>query len=201
MRNSNDNREMMDYDEAKKLRKDMMTIILGIIALFVIVLVIVRFNQVNELKAEIKDKQEQKANAEKYNKNVQKKQEQQLKKVGLSKVKKDMDKFNDLFFVWNTWGEYDKNMKELQQLYPKIDEGKKVDISGKDVGSGKSPKSSYDNDFYTTTNKNEIAEKVTQSKDGISSKSSTVWFIKGDRNDDDLFNISHMKRYRELSPN
>ena len=142
MRNSNDNRDMMDYDEAKKLRKDMMTIILGIIALFVIVLVIVRFNQVNELKAEIKDKQEQKANAEKYNKNVQKKQEQQLKKVGLSKVKKDMDKFNDLFFVWNTWGEYDENMKELQQLYPKIDEGKKVDISGKDVGSGKSPKSS-----------------------------------------------------------
>src|SRR5699024_11717967 len=83
-----------------------------------------------------------------------------------------------------------------QQRYPKIDEGKKVDISGKDVGSGKSPESSYNGNFYTTTNKNEIAEKVTQSKDGISTKSSTVWFIVGDRNDDDMFNISHMKRYR-----
>ncbi|OEK58873.1 hypothetical protein [Staphylococcus equorum] len=201
MKNSNDNRDMMDYDEAKKLRRDMLTIILFIVAVFIVVFVIVRFNQVNELKDEIKAKQEQKESVEAYNKDLEGKREQQLESVGLSEVKKDMETFNNLFFVWNTWGEYDKNMKELQQLFPKIDEDKKVDISGKDVGSGDSPKSSYDNDFYTTTNKNEIAEKVTQNKDGISSKSSTVWFIVGDKNDDDLFNISHMKRYRELSPN
>lgn len=201
MKNSNENRDMMDYDEAKKLRKDMLTIALFIIAMFVVVFVIVRFNQVSELKEEIKEKQELKKDVKAYNQNIEEKREQQLKEVGLSEVRKDMDSFNDLFFVWDTWGKYDKNMKELQQLYPKIDEGKKVDISGKDVGSGDSPKSTYDNDFYTTTNKKEIAEKVTQNKDSISSKSSTVWFIVGDKNDEDMFNISHMKRYRELSPN
>lgn len=200
MKNSNDKRNMMDYDESKKLRRDMITIGLFIVMAFIVVLVIVRFNQINELKEEISDKQAEKKEVESYNKNIKKKQQQQLEEVGLSKVRDDMNKFNDLFFVWNTWGEYDKNMKDLQQRYPKIDEGKKVDISGKDVGSGKSPESSYNGNFYTTTNKNEIAEKVTQSKDGISTKSSTVWFIVGDRNDDDMFNISHMKRYRELSP-
>jgi len=200
MKNSNDKRNMMDYDESKKLRRDMITIGLFIVMAFIVVLVIVRFNQINELKEEISDKQAEKKEVEAYNKNIKKKQQQQLEEVGLSKVRDDMNKFNDLFFVWNTWGEYDKNMKDLQQRYPKIDEGKKVDISGKDVGSGKSPESSYNGNFYTTTNKNEIAEKVTQSKDGISTKSSTVWFIVGDRNDDDMFNISHMKRYRELSP-
>src|SRR5699024_499930 len=200
MKNSNDKRNMMDYDESKKLRRDMITIGLFIVMAFIVVLVIVRFNQINELKEEISDKQAEKKEVESYNKNIKKKQQQQLEEVGLSKVRDDMNKFNDLIFVWNTWGEYDKNMKDLQQRYPKIDEGKKVDISGKDVGSGKSPESSYNGNFYTTTNKNEIAEKVTQSKDGISTKSSTVWFIVGDRNDDDMFNISHMKRYRELSP-
>lgn len=201
MKNSNDKRHMMDYDEAKKLRRDMLTIGLFIVMAVVVVLVIVRFNQINELKEEISDKQAEKKDVEAYNKNIKKKEQQQLEEVGLSKVRDDMNKFNDLFFVWNTWKEYDKNMKDLQQRYPKIDEGKKVDISGKDVGSGKSPKSSYNGEYYTTTNKNEIAEKVTQSKDGISTKSSTVWFIVGDRNDDDMFNVSHMKRYRELSPN
>lgn len=201
MRNSNDNRNMMDYDEAKKLRRDLLTIALFIVAVFVIVFVIVRFHQVNELKEEIKAKQEQKEKVESYNESVKKKHEEQLKEVGLDNVKKDMEEFNDLFFTWNSWEQYDKNMKKLQLLYPKIDEGNKVDISGKDVGSGQSPKSSYDSEFYTTTNKNEIAEKVMQSKDSVSSESSTLWFIVGDKNDDNKFNISHMKRYRELSVN
>src|SRR5699024_12393682 len=131
-----------------------------------------------------------------YNKNIKKKQQQHIAEVVLSKVRDDMNKFNDLFFVWNTWGEYDKNIKDLQQRYPKIDEGKKVDISGKDVGSGKSPESSYNGNFYTTTNKNEIAEKVTQSKDSIRTKTSTVWFIVGDRNDNDMINIYQIKKYK-----
>ncbi|MDK7284289.1 hypothetical protein [Staphylococcus pettenkoferi] len=199
MRNSNDEKEVMDYEEAKKLRRDMLTIILGIIAIIVVVFVVVRFKQVHELKSEIHDKQEQKSDIKKHNKKIDEKKEHQLKEVGLKNVKEEMDNFNKLFFTWKSWGEYDKNMKELRQVYPKIDEGKKVDISGKVVGSGKSPESSYKNEYYTTTKKNEIAEKVTQSKEGASGKSSTTWYIVGEKGDKGQFNITHMKRYRELS--
>src|SRR5699024_2520433 len=99
-KNSNDKRHMMDYDEAKKLRRDMLTIGLFIVMAVVVVLVIVRFNQINELKEEISDKQAEKKDVEAYNKNIKKKEQQQLEEVGLSKVRDDMNKFNDLFFVW-----------------------------------------------------------------------------------------------------
>ena len=201
MRNSNDERDMMDYDQAKKLRREILAILLLAGAVLVIVLLIVRFNQVNELKEDIKDKQEEKKNVQAYNKKIDSKQKQQLKEVGLSDVRQSMDNFNNLFFTWESWGQFDKNMKKLRQLYPKIDEGDKVDISGEAVGTGKSPVSTYENEFYSTTNKHEIAEMVTQSKEGVSDKSSTVWYIVGDENDDNKFNISHMKRYRELSIN
>lgn len=195
------NNNMMNYDDAKKLRRDLLTIILFVVAIFVVVFLIVRVNEINQLKDDIATAKEEKKAMENYNKKIDEQREKQTEKVGLKEVKEEMTTFNDLFFNWKTWGEYDENMKELRQLYPQIDEGSLVDISGKDVGSGQSPKSSYDEEYFTTTKESEIAEPVTQTKEGISDRSSTFWFIIGNKEEGKTFNINHMKRYRELNPN
>lgn len=86
----------------------------------------------------------------------------------------------------------------MQQLYPKLDEGKVVDISGKMVGSGKSPESTYESEEMTTTNEGEVSEFVNQNKETANSRNRTLWYIIAEEKDGS-FNIRHMKRYREFT--
>ncbi len=196
---SNNNRDMMDYDDAKELRRNLITFVLLLGAFLVIVFWIVRQNDINNVKQDIEDKKAEKVKIEQYNKKVDEQSLEQSEKIGLADITKDMKKFNDLFYNWDSWKAYTDNMKELRSLYPRIDEGKVVNISGRDVGTGKSPKSSHTSDFYTTTNPNEIAVTVEQKKDGISDKSSAFWYIVGEKQNGETLDIKHMKRYRDIS--
>lgn len=198
MRNKNE--ELPDYDKVKKLRMDLLMFLLIVITGFVVVFCIVRHNEIENLKDDVKQAKAEKQSVQKYNKQIEKKQQKQLEEVGLKNVKNDMNTFNELFFNWNSWGEYSRNMKELRKLYPKIEKGDIVNISGKNVGSGESPESSYESDYLTTTNKNEIAEVVNQSKDFNNGESNTLWFITGKEKDEETLDITHMNHYREINP-
>lgn len=198
MRNKNE--ELPDYDKVKKLRMDLLMFLLIVITGFVVVFCIVRHNEIENLKDDVKQAKAEKQLVQKYNKQIEKKQQKQLEEVGLKNVKNDMNTFNELFFNWNSWGEYSRNMKELRNLYPKIEKGDIVNISGKNVGSGESPESSYESDYLTTTNKNEISEVVNQSKDFNNGESNTLWFITGKEEDGETLDITHMNHYREINP-
>lgn len=195
----NNNEELPDYDKVKQLRIEVLLIVLIIIAVVVSVLFFVRYNEAQGLKEDIKEAKVEKKSVEKYNKKIDKKQSEQLKKVGLEDVKSDMNNFNKLFFEWETWGEFSSNMEELRKLYPRIEKGDTVNISGKNVGSGESPKSDYDTEYLTTTNPKEISEVVTQYKDLGNADSETLWFITGEKNDGETFNITKMNHYREVN--
>ncbi len=198
MRNKNE--ELPDYDKVKKLRMDLLMFLLIVITGFVVVFCIVRHNEIENLKDDVNQAKAEKQSVQKYNKQIEKKQQKQLEEVGLKNVKNDMNTFNELFFNWNSWGEYSRNMKELRNLYPKIEKGDIVNISGKNVGSGESPESSYESDYLTTTNKNEISEVVNQSKDFNNGESNTLWFITGKEEDGETLDITHMNHYREINP-
>lgn len=195
------NADLVNYDEVKQLRKNVITIALLAIATFVLIFCVVRYHEIQGLKHDIAEKQSEKKAVEKHNKSVDKKQHDQLNTVGLSQVKDDMNNFNELFFKWSTWGEYSKNMKELRESYPSIQKGDVVNISAKNVGSGQSPKSTYQNDFLTTTNKEEIAEIVDQSKDFGNGNSETLWYIIGDKKGGATFNVTKMSHYQEVDTN
>lgn len=201
MRNKNSEDELVNYDDVKQLRKNALMILLIIVAGFVILFQIVRFNEIKDLKQDIADAKTEKKDVQKYNKGIQEKQQKQLDEVGLTNVKEEMSNFNNLFFEWSTWGEFSRNMKELRALYPKIQSGDVVNISGKSVGTGESPESTYDNDFMTTTNREELAEVVNQNKDFNDGQSDTMWYIIGEKKGDSTFNITHMNHYREINPN
>src|SRR5699024_11987011 len=84
--------------------------------------------EINELKSDIKDKKEQKVAITKHNDKVEAKQNEQLKDINLEDVSNEADTFNELFFDWDSWAKYDKNMKTLREKFPKIDEGEVTDI-------------------------------------------------------------------------
>ena len=89
------------------------------------------------------------------------------------------------------------NMKQLQVLYPNIEDGKVVNIKGDKRGAGASPESSYSKDSYIGAKDSQIGDIVKQTKvypDG--KETEAIWYIMSDYKDD-KYNISFMKSYRE----
>src|SRR5699024_12080258 len=86
-----------------------------IASIVLISFVIGRSMEINELKSDIKDKKEQKVAITKHNDKVEAKQNEQLKDINLEDVSNEADTFNELFFDWDSWAKYDKNMKTLRE--------------------------------------------------------------------------------------
>lgn len=198
MPNNNDDRMLRPADEARALRKDVLTVVLILSTITMVILLVVRSNEINQLKDDIQNKKEQKTAIVNHNKKVDKLEEAQLEKINLNDVKQEATKFNDLFFDWDTWAKYDGNMKKLQKNYPHIDDSDVVDISGEVVGHGRSPISTYDATYLTTANDKEITQFVEQEKEGVSDESSALWYIISDYKDGE-YDIKYMKRYKEYT--
>lgn len=152
------------YLEEKKRKLDLIILFLIVVTVVSAILLYNKNNRLETLRDELSGKEQKQVEIINNNKKVAEQQRVNNSEVGNSEVIYASSKFNDLYFNWNTWKEYSDNMKELSMLYPNLESSKFVDISGKDVGSGNSPISSYDNSVYTTTNKEEVAELITQTK-------------------------------------
>lgn len=190
--------EPTPIDKARALRKDVAIVLLVIASIVLISFVIGRSMEINELKSDIKDKKEQKVAITKHNDKVEAKQNEQLKDINLEDVSNEADTFNELFFDWDSWSKYDKNMKTLREKFPKVDEGKVTDISGKVVGHGRSPISTYEASYLTTTKEHEIMQFVEQNKEGVSDQSNSLWYIISEYKDGQ-YDIKYMKRYEEYN--
>lgn len=194
---SNKDNFNQDAEIAKDRRLNLLTIVLGVIAIVLVGMFIHRFIQVNEVQSDIKNMKSEKKVNELHNKKVAKEQNDMLKKLGLGKVKSESNTFNNLFFDWSGWGEYTKNMEELQDKYPEIDKGDVVDISGRLVGNGEGPRSRYTSNVYTTSKQGEIAEFIEQNKSADDSRSKALWFKLSNYKDGN-YNITDMNVYREV---
>lgn len=190
--------ELTPIDKARALRKDVAIVLLIIASIVLISFVIGRSMEINELKSDIKDKKEQKVAITKHNDKVEAKRNEQLKDINLEDVSNEADTFNELFFDWDSWSKYDKNMKTLREKFPKVDEGKVTDISGKVVGHGRSPISTYEASYLTTTKEHEIMQFVEQNKEGVSDQSNSLWYIISEYKDGQ-YDIKYMKRYEEYN--
>jgi hypothetical protein len=87
-------------------------------------------------------------------------------------------------------------MESLQKRYPNLEDSDIVDISGKSVGNGESPDSTYSSDIYPTDKKGQIAELITQTKSSEDSDTELVWY-KVEDYDKGKYNISYLKPYQK----
>lgn len=158
---------------AKKTKHDdtIMTDRFSIIAILalacIVVMSILLFNKTNEhkeLKKELSEKQTTQKAVASHNKKVKKDVENFESESGIGDVSYTATDFNDKYFDWASWKEYDENIKEIKTTYPNLEKNRNIEISGMDVGSGKSPISSYETKEYTTKNKHELAEMIAQNK-------------------------------------
>ena len=76
-------------------------------------------------------------------------------------------------------------------------DNKNVDISGKVVGRGDSPRSSYSSDTFTTRNKDEIAQMITQTKKTPTTQSEKKWF-KLSNTQNTTYDVTKMDSYEEI---
>jgi len=197
MKNNNDKQDLNMFEVASQRRKDVLVVILIIAVIICIAMYFNRQSQINQLHADIKDKQHQKTERIADNKKVDKKQKAINKEVGLQDVQSQAETFDENFFNWSSWGEFTDNMETLQKEFPNLKDSKVVDISGKQVGRGESPKSSYSDESFTTMNKNELAQKITQTKKTPTTQSEKIWF-KISNTQHTTYDVTKMKPYKEI---
>ncbi|EGQ3776064.1 hypothetical protein GH131_10535 [Staphylococcus pseudintermedius] len=131
------------------------------------------------------------------NRKVEEKEKKQEKELAITDVLNTSSNFNDKFFVWGSWEEYSSNMKKLRELHPNLDDSNKVQIDGKDVGNGTSPKSSYDSDIFITKNKGEITELLTQKKKYEDKDTEKIWF-KNSYYKEGIYDINEFESYTRI---
>lgn len=150
--------------EEKKRKLDLVILFLIVTTVISAILLYNKNNRLEAMSEELSSKEEKQLEIVNKNKEIAKEQKKNNSDVGNDEVVFASDRFNEKYYNWTTWKEYSRNMKELRVLYPNLENNKLLDISGLDVGTGNSPLSSYDSDIYTMTNKGEIAELITQTK-------------------------------------
>lgn len=155
------------------------------------------YTKVKDVKDEIKQLESKKEDRKSYNKNIEKKQAETDKKVGNADVVRTATDFNEKFYNWTTWKEFSDNMDYLKKTYPNLEDSDIVDISGKAVGNGESPESSYTTEIYPTDKKGEIAELVTQEKTQNNLNTQLLWYKVSEYNKG-KYEISYFKPYEEV---
>ncbi|CAG7915013.1 hypothetical protein SSCS72_02834 [Mammaliicoccus sciuri] len=171
--------------------------ILGLCLLITVFMSVNLYNkhkEFDETKNEIEQMKLENKNIKMANKKVDKKQEKINEELGIDRVSNQSETFNNLFFEWDTWEKFSNNMETIRKDYPAIQKGNVVNVDGKDVGTGNSPVSSYSADVFTTKEKNEVNEFITQRKTYDDKKTETIWqknsvLINGE------YDIKRMKSY------
>lgn len=173
--------------------------ILGIIAVIMLIIAINKSTEANDLQAKIDKMNKEKDNRIEYNKDIAKKNDEESKKVGVEKVSKEADIFNKKFFDWDDWAEFTKNRKDLRSLYPNIDDGKVVDISGMDVGSNNNKlKSNHSSEKLIGSQNNKIGEMITQFKSSeTGGKTDGMWY-KVSEMKDGKYDVVYMEKYEKV---
>lgn len=165
-----------------------------LITIFMCVNLYNKHQDYKEMKSEIQELKLKNEKTVAHNKKVDKKQKQIDEELGLERIQNHAKVFDDLFFEWGTWKDFSDNMSIIRKDYPAIQKGNVVNVDGKDVGTGNSPVSSYTADIFTTKQKNEVNEFITQRKTYEDKKTETIWqknsvLINGE------YNITRMKSY------
>ncbi|EZV57624.1 hypothetical protein V074_02579 [Staphylococcus aureus 2010-60-1240-1] len=197
---SNNKSDVDVFERSKYLRRNALLLILVVIVIVSGVFAFNQFKEVQQNQKELSAKQDKAKKTEVNNKKIAKENEELFKKIGTYDTLMATKDFYDKFYNWNSWEQYANNMKVLQNTYPNIDDGDVVDISGKDVGTGSSPESSYTEKNYVGTEKGQIGQFITQTKKYEDREGTAIWYIVSDYKDGKL-NISQMKPYREASSN
>ncbi|OEL08244.1 hypothetical protein [Staphylococcus equorum] len=185
------------YEEAKQLRRNVVTAILVVGVIIAAVFAYNQYSKAKENQERLDNRMAEIEMIDAENKKVEKANVKLQKEVGTYDTLQATKDFYNHFFNWSSWSEYRDNMKQLQLTYPNIDDDKIVDISGDTIGASVSPTSSYERETFVGENKGQTGEFVTQSKvydDG--NKSSAIWYIVSDYKDGKL-DIESMKAYRE----
>lgn len=192
-----ENKPLDTFEVASQRRRDVLLVILIITTVICVIMYFNRQGQINDLQSDIKDKQEKKTNVVKHNDEVKRKQQVIDEQNGLAKTQSQAKEFDDYFFNWDTWGDYTEGMHHLQKSFPNLKDSKVVDISGKKVGRGESPTSSYSDTGFTTRNKGELAQLITQTKKTPTAQTETLW-LKISNYQNNQYDISKLKPYREI---
>ncbi|WP_215388683.1 hypothetical protein [Staphylococcus aureus] len=194
------NKENDVFERAKYLRRNAVLLILVVVVIVSGIFAFNQFKEAQQNQKELSAKQDKAKKTKANNKKITKENEELFKKIGTYDTLMATRDFYDKFYNWNSWEQYADNMKELQNTYPNIDDDDVVDISGKDVGTGDSPESSYTEKNYVGTEKRQIGQFITQTKKYEDREGTAIWYIVSDYKDGKL-NISQMKPYREASSN
>ncbi|MCG2076143.1 hypothetical protein [Staphylococcus epidermidis] len=194
---SDNNNQHDKYEEAYRLRRNVATSVLAVLVLIVGIFAYQQHTNVKDIQSKVDKRMAQNNKIKQENKKVEDANVQLKKQIGIYNTDQSSQKFYDKFFNWSTWKEYMGNMKQLQVLYPNIEDGKVVNIKGDKRGAGASPESSYSKDSYIGAKDSQIGDIVKQTKvypDG--KETEAIWYIMSDYKDD-KYNISFMKSYRE----
>lgn len=193
----NNNNEKDVYEEAKRLRRNVATIILIVIMVACAAFAYSQYSNAKENQKRLDDRKAEIKKVKAENKETEKANIKLQKDVGVYDTLSETEQFYDSFYNWSSWKQYRDNMKKLRLLYPQIDDGKVVDISGDKIGASASPTSSYERNTFVGTKKGQTGELVTQTKnyaDGTTSEA--MFYIISDYDKDEL-NIKYMKPYRK----
>ncbi|HDG8809145.1 TPA: hypothetical protein ACHHA7_002757 [Staphylococcus aureus] len=193
----NNNQQSDKFEEASRLRRNVVTSVLAVLVAIAGIFAYSQHTNAQDMQSKLDKRIEQNNKMKQENKKVEEANDELKKQIGIYDTDQSSKKFYDKFFNWSTWKEYMSNMKQLQVLYPSIEEGNVVNIKGDKRGAGASPESSYSRDSYIGKDKSQIGDIVKQTKvypDG--KETEAIWYIISDYKDD-KYNITKMKAYRE----
>lgn len=193
----NNNQQSDKFEEASRLRRNVVTSVLAVLVAIAGIFAYSQHTNAQDMQSKLDKRIEQNNKMKQENKKVEEANDELKKQIGIYDTEQSSKKFYDKFFNWSTWKEYMSNMKQLQVLYPSIEEGNVVNIKGDKRGAGASPESSYSRDSYIGKDKSQIGDIVKQTKvypDG--KETEAIWYIISDYKGD-KYNITKMKAYRE----
>lgn len=187
---------MLNNADSSRIRF-VVILILSMTMLFVLIGLFNTYKDNEGLRSDIKSDKQKISKSKTHNRMVSEREKKQNEKLGLTDVENASNEFNEKFYVWSNWQEFSDNMKSLRQTYPNLDSNDNVDISGKAVGTGDSPISNYESTSYTTTNKDELSEIITQEKKYDDHTTETLWhkvsnYKKG------KYDISQFEKYDKI---
>lgn len=173
-------------------------IILILTIVFLGLLVMNSNHKVQNIKDDIQKLEAKQKDREQTNEKINNEQLKENKRVGNERVMTNSKLFNDKFYNWASWDEFSDNMENLKKRYPNLEDSEIVDISGKAVGNGESPESSYSSDIYPTDKKGQVAELIKQTKSTEETDIELLWFKISDY-EDGKYNISYLKPYQKAN--
>ncbi|MCO4096968.1 hypothetical protein KFX46_08100 [Macrococcus canis] len=151
-------------EEERRRKLDLLILFLITSLIISSVILYNKMNEAEDLSKDLTAKQEKREKIISENKKITEKQRENDNLVGNHDVSVTSEDFNHLYFDWNSWEIYSKNMKEIREKYPNLERSKYVDISGMDVGTGRSPESVHKVQIYNTSKQGEIAEIINQNR-------------------------------------